>query len=209
MIFEMYKKMFQVLRPSNVEKFSKKEKGTIRGGITVYFLSWVVWSALILAGFYLGGNMVTASIEPIVGLFGLGGLLGLMGYLAYALLAGIIGQYVYTYVTNFCATKFLGGKNKFEQLFYMMMLIGAGFAIIQGLFLLVSILSEVLFYLSLLISIYIYYLMIVAIREIYKFTTVKAIIALIAGYVVNVLVFAAIGLVVLAVALAVGAVGGT
>jgi len=208
MIFETYKKMFQVLKPSNVEKFSKKEKGTIKGGITVYFLSWVVWSILTLAGFYFGGNVVTDSMETVAGFVGLGGLIGLMAYLAYVLLSGIILQYLYAYLMGFCATKFLGGKGKFEQLFYMIMLIGAGFAIIQGLLQFISIISVALYYISLFFSIYIYYLMIVAIRKTYEISTGKAIVSLIAGYVLSTLVVVAVGLVVLVMAWAFGAIGG-
>jgi hypothetical protein len=216
MVVDTYAKMFAALMPKNIEVFSKKEKGTIQKGVKVYFLAWLV--GLIIGGASLLFAITTAgpdmqALSQMIGMDTVGilgvGLLVVTSLIA--LVWGVASQYITLYVGGWCATSFFGGKGKFEQLFYIVMLFTGAVMIITAVFGIMDVLlpplTIVTGIISLLLGLWTLYLLYIAIRNVYKVELGGGVVSTLAVLIMGIVLMLIVGTV-LIMTLGVGMLGG-
>ncbi|MBD3390106.1 hypothetical protein GF415_04125 [Candidatus Micrarchaeota archaeon] len=220
MIANTYKKMFEALMPSNLEKFAKKDKGTVGEGIKVYFLAWIVSLILGIAGILLAVSAAGPEMNTLAQMIGWNtvGVLGI-GLVVILSVIGLVGalamQYVSQYVGNWCALSVFKGKGSFAQQFYTVMLFTAGLLIITEalsfLGLVLPMIAFVTSIISMLFGLYGLYLLYVAIKSVHSLDVgggiASMIVTLLAGFVFAIIVGVIIGFVLVSV-FGMGAVAG-
>lgn len=216
MVVDTYAKMFAALMPKNIEEFAKKEKGTIQGGIKVYFLAWLVGLILGAAGLLFAITTAGPDMQALSQMIGMDtvGILG-VGLLVVtsiiALVWGVASQYITLYVGGWCATSFFGGKGKFEQLFYVVMLFTGAVMIITAVFGILDVLlppiAVVTGIISLLLGLWTLYLLYLTIKSVYKVELGGGVVSTLAVLVMGIVLALIVGMV-LVMALGVGILGG-
>lgn len=212
MIANTYKKMFEALVPSNLEKFAKKDKGTVGEGAKVYFLAWIVSLVLGVAGILLAVSTAGPDMNTLAQMVGWNtvGILG-VGLVIIGSIIGLVGalamQYVSQYVGNWCALSIFKGKGSFAQQFYTVMLFTAGLLIITELLsflgLVVPMIAFVTSIISMLFGLYGLYLLYLAIKSVHGLDVgggiVSMIVTLLAGVAFAIIVGVIIGFVLVTV----------
>lgn len=220
MVVNTYMKMFKALLPANLEEMAKKEKGTVKGGVIVYALAWLVSLILGAATLLFAVGVATPEMQTLSQVVGLD-VLGFMG-LVVLLITSIIGlvwgvasQYVSLYAGSWAATSMFKGKGKFEQLFYIAMLFTGALMIISAFMSILNVMLPMIVavtgIISLLLMVWTLYLLYFSIKKIFGLELVGALVStlvvLIASFVLMMIVAVIVGIVLVTV-LGVGAIGG-
>lgn len=172
MIIELYEKMFQVLVPSNLKKFCKRKDGTVKKGIFIYFLAWVISSILILIAMHLDFTLSEWTFEAMETQYSE----------AWWTIASapfyVILSYLGIYILNWFLIRTFKTKNRLQQLFYVSMLLGGGIAIISSLITFLRIFDMNVYLVVLgLVTIYELVLSLLSIKWIYKLSMGKTIVS--------------------------------
>ena len=219
MVVDTYMKMFQALLPANLEEMAKKEKGTVKGGVIVYALAWLVSLVLGAATLLFAVTVATPEMHTLGQLIGLE-IVGFMG-LVVLLITSVIGmvwglasQYVSLYAGSWAASSLFKGKGKFEQLFYIVMLFTGAIMIISAFMSILNVMLPMIMaitgIISLLLGLWALFLLYLAIRKVFGLelagAVVSTLVVLIVGIVFMLAVAAVVALVL--VTLGLGAIGG-
>jgi hypothetical protein len=216
MVVDTYMKMFQALLPKNIEEFAKKEKGTIGAGIKVYVLAWIVGLIIGVLGLLLAITTAGPDMQALSQMIGLDvvGVLGVVILIITSIIGlvwGVFSQYITLYVGGWCASSFFGGKGKFEQLFYVVMLFSGAVMIITAVFgildVLVPAIAVVTGIISLLLGLWTLYLLYVTIKAVYKVELGGGVVSTLAVLVAGIILAIIVGVILVAI-LGVGMLGG-
>ncbi|MCP4648295.1 MAG: hypothetical protein GY852_11300 [bacterium] len=216
MVVDTYMKMFQALLPKNIEEFAKKDKGTINEGIKVYVLAWIVGLIIGVLGLLLAITTAGPDMQALSQMIGMDvvGVLGVVVLIVTSiiwLVWGVASQYITLYVGGWCASSFFGGKGKFEQLFYVVMLFSGAVMIITALFgildVLVPAVAVVTGIISPLLGLWTLYLLYLTIKTVYKVELGGGVVSTLAVLVAGIILAVIVGVILLTI-LGVGVLGG-
>jgi len=216
MVVDTYMKMFQALLPKNIEEFAKKEKGTVKAGITVYVLAWLVGLVIGILGLLLAITTAGPDMQALSQMIGMDvvGILGVVILIITSVIGlvwGVASQYITLSVGGWCASSFFGGKGKFEQLFYIVMLFSGAVMIISAVFGILDVLlppiAVVTGIISLLLGLWTLYLLYLTIKTVYKVELGGGVVSTLAVLVAGIVLAIIVGIV-LVMVLGVGLLGG-
>ncbi len=188
-MMELYAKMFQAVMPGNIEEMAKKEKGTVKKGITAIFLSWIVGLILAIIGIFLAVGNAGTEVQPAAAIFGgtvVGGImiLALLITQVLGLVISIVTGYIIHFAGSWVAKSFFKGTGNFPQQFYIAMLFGGAITIITSLLVfalgLVPFLGTIGGIVSMLFFLYSLYLTYITIKAVQKVETAGAVITMVA-----------------------------